>query len=81
VFVVRAGGPIEGLRAGWTALRQKNLGEAGDGRVLRARGREVTVKSRPRQLVETDGTVIGKTPIAVSVRPKALRVMAPRRRS
>jgi YegS/Rv2252/BmrU family lipid kinase len=80
VFIVRADGPFEGLLAGWTALRQKNLGEAGDGRVLRARGREVTVKSKPRQLVETDGSVIGRTPIAVSMRPGALRVLAPNSR-
>jgi len=80
VFVVRAGGPIEGILAGWTALRQRHLGEAGDGRVLRARAHEVTVRSTPRQLVETDGSVIGRTPIAVSIRPRALRVMAPRPR-
>jgi len=38
------------------------------------------VKSKPPQLVETDGTVIGQTPISVSIRPKALRVMAPRKK-
>jgi diacylglycerol kinase (ATP) len=77
VFVVRADGPVEGVLAGWTALNQRTLGEADDGRVLRTRGREISVKSKPRQLVETDGTVIGRTPISVSIRPKALRVMAP----
>jgi YegS/Rv2252/BmrU family lipid kinase len=81
VFVVRAGGPVEGVLAGWTALNQRTLGEADNGRVLRRRAREVTVKSKPRQLVETDGTVIGRTPISVSIRPKALRVMAPARSS
>ncbi len=80
VFVVRAGGPVEGILAGWTALRQRHLGETDNHRVLRTRGREVTVTSKPRQLVETDGTVIGRTPISVSMRPKALRVMAPSRR-
>jgi diacylglycerol kinase (ATP) len=80
VFVVKAGGPVEGLLAGWSALRQKQLGETSDRRVLRARATEVTVSSTPAQLVETDGTVIGKTPISARIRPAALRVMAPARR-
>jgi diacylglycerol kinase family enzyme len=80
VFVVKAGGPVEGLLAGWSALRQRQLGETSDRRVLRARATEVTVKSTPPQLVETDGTVIGKTPISARIRPAALRVMAPARR-
>jgi len=80
VFVVKAGGPVEGLLAGWSALRQRQLGETSDRRVLRARATEVTVKSTPPQLVETDGTVIGKTPISARIRPAALRVMAPPRR-
>ena len=79
VFVVKAAGPVEGLMAGWSALNQRRLGETSDGRVLRARATEVTVTSTPPQLVETDGTVIGRTPISVQIRPRALRVMAPRR--
>jgi diacylglycerol kinase family enzyme len=79
VFVVKAGGPVEGLLAGWSALRQKQLGETSDRRVLRARATEVTVTSTPAQLVETDGSVIGKTPISARIRPAALRVMAPAR--
>jgi diacylglycerol kinase (ATP) len=79
VFVVKAAGPVEGLLAGWTALRQRNLGETSDGRVLRVRATNVEIRSRPRQLVETDGTVIGRTPIRVAMRPAALRVIAPRR--
>jgi diacylglycerol kinase (ATP) len=80
VFVVKAGGPVEGLLAGWSALNQRNLGETSDGRVLRTRATEVAVTSTPPQLVETDGTVIGRTPIAVQIRPAGLRVMAPKRR-
>ena len=79
VFVVKASGPVDGLLAGWTALRQRNLGETSDGRVLRVRATDVEITSRPRQLVETDGTVIGTTPIRVRMRPAALRVIAPRR--
>ena len=77
VIIVRASGPLEGLRAGWEALVQRKLGHAADGRVYRTRAQEVTVKAHPRQLVETDGSVIGRTPITVSIRPHALRVMAP----
>lgn len=81
VIVVRASGPISGLWAGLEAIVQRDLGEASDGRVFRTRAREVSVTSKPRQLVETDGTVIGRTPITVSIRPKALRVIAaPRHR-
>jgi diacylglycerol kinase (ATP) len=79
VFVVKASGPVEGLIAGWTALRQRQLGETADGRVLRVRATDVRVTSRPPQLVETDGTVIGQTPIRVRMRPASLRVLAPKR--
>ena len=80
VFVVKASGPVDGLLAGWSALNQRKLGETSDGRVLRARAAEVTVTSTPPQLVETDGTVIGRTPISVRIRPGALRVLAPKPR-
>jgi diacylglycerol kinase (ATP) len=79
VIVARASGPLEGLRAGWEALIQRRLGHAGDGRVFRTQAREVTVKAHPRQLVEADGSVIGRTPVTVSIRPGGLRVMAPER--
>jgi diacylglycerol kinase (ATP) len=77
VFVVKASGPVEGLLAGWQALRQKALGRSADGRVLRTQATEVTVTSDPPQLVETDGSVIGTTPISARIRPGALRVIAP----
>jgi len=77
VFVVKAGGPVDGLLAGWQALNQREIGESSNGRVLRARAKEVTVTSTPKQLVETDGTVIGETPISASIRPAAMKVLAP----
>jgi diacylglycerol kinase (ATP) len=80
VIVVRASSALSGIRAGWEALVQTRLGHVADGRVFRTRGREVSVRANPRQLVETDGSVIGRTPITVSIRPDALRVMAPRQR-
>jgi diacylglycerol kinase (ATP) len=77
VIMVRASGRLSGLRAGLDVLRQRDLGEDDGGRVERHRAREVTISSNPRQLVETDGSVIGRTPITVSIRPAALRVMTP----
>jgi YegS/Rv2252/BmrU family lipid kinase len=79
VIIVRASGPLSGLRAGLDVLRQRELGETDGGRVERHRAREVTISSSPRQLVETDGSVIGRTPITVAIRPDALRVMTPTR--
>jgi YegS/Rv2252/BmrU family lipid kinase len=77
VIVVRASGPLPGLLAGWEALRQRDLGESGPGHVLRAQAREVRVETSTPRLVEIDGSVVGKTPIAVTIRPAALTVIEP----
>lgn len=77
VFVVKATDPVDGLLAGWQALRQKALGQSSDGRVFRGQATEVSVISTPPQLVETDGSVVGTTPIKARIRPAALRVIAP----
>ena len=77
VIVVRASGPLPGLLAGWEALRQGDLGESSEGHVFRARARKVKVRTEPSRLVETDGSVVGTTPIRVSVRPAALTVVVP----
>jgi diacylglycerol kinase family enzyme len=79
VIVLRGAGPIPGLVAGWEAMLQKELGESQGGRAFRAQAREVLVRSHPRRLVETDGSVVGRTPIKVSIRPKALTVIVPHR--
>jgi len=77
VLVIRASGPLGGLLAGWEALRQDEPGESPEGHVFRTRARKVKVSTVKRQLVETDGSVVGKTPIRVSVRPAALTVIVP----
>jgi diacylglycerol kinase (ATP) len=77
VIVVRASGPLPGLLAGWEALRQRDLGEHAGGHVLRAQAREVRIETEPERLVETDGSVVGWTPITVSIRPAALTVIEP----
>jgi diacylglycerol kinase (ATP) len=78
VIVIRAPGPLLGLLAGVEALWQRDLGSTGAGHVFRAQAREVRIETRPERLVETDGSVIGKTPIIVSIRPAALTVIEPK---
>jgi diacylglycerol kinase (ATP) len=77
VIVVRASGRLSGLLAGWEALRQKHLGESLGGRAMRAQAREVRIETKPSQLVEVDGSVVGKTPITASIVPHALTVIVP----
>jgi diacylglycerol kinase (ATP) len=77
VIVVRASGRLSGLLAGWEALRQKHLGESGGGRAMRAQARDVRVETTPSQLVEVDGSVVGRTPITASIVPHALTVIVP----
>ena len=77
VIVIRASGPVPGLLAGWEALLQTELGESSGGRVFRAQAREVRIETEPSRLVETDGSVVGKTPLVASILPGALIVMVP----
>ena len=77
VLVIRASGPLGGLLAGWEALRQDEPGESPEGHVYRVRARKIRVSTAVRRLVETDGSVVGRTPIRVSVRPAALTVVVP----
>jgi diacylglycerol kinase (ATP) len=77
VIVLSARGPLDGLLAGWEALRQRRHGRSHGGRVIRSKGRDVRVTTRRPRLVEIDGSVIGTTPIRVSIRPSALTVLVP----
>lgn len=79
VFVIRGSGPLPALLAGWEALRTTAAGESDSGRVFRAKARKVRIETQPRRRVETDGSVIGRTPVTLSVRPGALLVMVPQR--
>ncbi len=78
VIVVRAPGPLRGVLAGMEALWQRELGSTATGNVYRAQAREIRVETSRGRLVETDGSVIGRTPIVASVRPAALTVIEPR---
>lgn len=66
------------MLAGMEALWQRDLGSTGAGHVFRAQAREVRIETKRRRLVETDGSVIGTTPVVVSIRPDALTVIEPR---
>ena len=77
VMVISASGPLGGLLAGWEALRQDEPGESPEGHVFRTRARKVRISTATSRLVETDGSVAGRTPIRVSVRPAALTVIVP----
>jgi diacylglycerol kinase (ATP) len=79
VIAISAPGPGQGLVAAWEALRQRRSGRTPSGRVLRARVRAVDVEPESKRLVEIDGSVIGSTPVSVTVRPGALTVLYPAR--
>jgi len=77
LIAISAAGPLGGLLAGLEALRQDEPGETPEGHVFRTRAGKVRVATASRRLVELDGSVVGKTPIWVSVRPAALTVIVP----
>jgi len=78
VIVMRASGPIRALEATWEALRQTDLGDSSGGHVFRAQARKVRITTARPRLVEIDGSVVGRTPVKVSIRPAALTVMVPK---
>lgn len=77
VIVVKASGRLPVLLAGWEALRQGEEGESRKGRAFRTKARTIRIVTEPSRLVEIDGSVVGATPIDVSVRPAALTVIVP----
>lgn len=77
VIAIRATVGPHGLLAFWEALRQRRPGKSSSGRVLRARAETVEIGTETKRLVELDGSVVGTTPVAVSVHPAALLVIAP----
>jgi YegS/Rv2252/BmrU family lipid kinase len=78
VIVLQATGRLPGLLAGWEALNQGEEGESSGGHAFRAQAHEVLIDSEPSRLVEIDGSVVGSTPIKVSIRPAALSVVIPK---
>ncbi len=78
LLVIRATGPLSALLAGWEALRKSKPEDDRDGHATRTRAHQLHIESDPRRPVDIDGSVIGRTPIDVSIRPAALIVMVPR---
>ena len=78
VIAIRASGPLPGLLAGWEALSQRRHGESSQGHVFRAKAREIRIETDPSRLVETDGSVIGTTPVEATILPAALTVLVPK---
>ena len=78
VIAIRASGPLPGLLAGWEALSQRRHGESPQGHVFRAKAREIRIETEPSRLVETDGSVIGITPVEAVILPAALTVIVPK---
>jgi diacylglycerol kinase family enzyme len=52
----------------------KDLRESSGGPIFRAQAREVRIETEPSRLVETDGSVVGRTPLVATIRPGALTV-------
>ncbi|MEP6638355.1 MAG: YegS/Rv2252/BmrU family lipid kinase [Chloroflexota bacterium] len=77
VFIVQASGPLPALLAGWEALRSTAPGVTSDGRVFRTQARSVRIDTTPSRRVETDGSVVGRTPMKATIEPGSLVVMVP----
>lgn len=77
IIAISAPGPLRGMLAGWEALRQDEPGESANGHAYRAKAREIRIEAKSSRVVEVDGSVIGTTPITASIKPAALRVIAP----
>ena len=74
VLVLRAQTVFEGLGMVWQLLVTKS---DGNGAVLHARGRHVTVETDPPRPVQFDGELGGETPFTADLLPGALKVLVP----
>jgi diacylglycerol kinase family enzyme len=77
VIVIHASGPIQAVAATLEALWQTELGDSAGGHVFRAQARKVRIATARPRLVEIDGSVVGRTPVRMSIRPAALTVIVP----
>jgi len=77
VIVIQASGPIRAVAATLEALWQTELGVSAGGHVFRAQARKVRISTTRPRLVEIDGSVVGRTPVRMSIRPAALTVIVP----
>lgn len=77
LLTLRADSLLEGVRAVWDLLRERDHFDGEPGYVGYARGEEFRVESDPAQPVQMDGEAAGQTPFTVTVVPGAITVMAP----
>lgn len=75
VLLLRANTVLEGLGMVWQLLVTKS---DGNGAVLHARGRRVTVEADPARPVQFDGEMGGETPFTAELMPGELKVLVPR---
>jgi len=74
VVVLRADTLLSSVRAVWELLRERGSAAPGIGRIGYARGRVVTVETRPVQPVQLDGEPHGMTPFTATVVAGAIQV-------
>jgi diacylglycerol kinase (ATP) len=74
-------GPMSPWRQAWVlarvASRLKRGHHVDDDAVIHLRTRSVSIEAFPRQHVDIDGELEGRTPLNISVIPSGLRVLAP----
>ena len=79
LLVVRAGGPLGGIRATFELLAARGSIEPGvpSGRSLRVRGRRISVMPEPPVALQVDGDPYPAGWFSATVMPGALRILAP----
>jgi diacylglycerol kinase (ATP) len=76
VFLVRADGFWQAIRAIWHVLRERNVLAGERGLVAHVKGREVRIEPEHPEPVELDGDAVGESPFVATVVPGAISVLA-----
>ena len=77
VFVAGASNPIAGMRGLVDHLVRTDLGHDEGAGTLRLRGRHVRLEALPHEPLQVDGDALGAGALEATIRPGALRVLAP----
>jgi diacylglycerol kinase family enzyme len=76
VFLVRADGFWQAIRAIWHVLIERNVLAGERGLVAHVKGREVRIEPEHPEPVELDGDAVGESPFVATVVPGAISVLA-----
>lgn len=76
VFLVRADGFWQAIRAIWHVLRERNALAGERGLVAHVKGREIRIEPERPEPVELDGDAVGESPFVATVVPGAISVLA-----